>query len=152
MAVFTFSIQSQAETAQSLSLGDLTITGNVGRISSKGDSRYLMMVFLAITDLLDGVRELILNDSIQGYEFIGIDGSFRIHFQKKSPTLIVIKAFGRVISQETPTQLVQELWKSIQDFVSGYRGRFENTDTGVEDLDASIQNFSQAFANLLRDT
>lgn len=61
-------------------MGDLEFIIDNKTISSRGESRYLNMIYISIFDMIDGLLKL--NTGSRNYEFVGADSSFIIKFEK----------------------------------------------------------------------
>jgi hypothetical protein len=151
MAIFEFSVRPNEQVVHSLSLGDLTITGNVGSATSKDNPRYQMMVFLAAAQLLSDLRIFLQTNDMQTYKFFGIDGTFTAQFSKDSDIFITISVFNKLIGDENIEIFVQELWHSVSEFMIHYRPGFQDDDVGVNSMDYAMNVFYETFAHLLED-
>jgi hypothetical protein len=134
MATFEFTFLDDTPEIAPYALGDLTITGTEGSATSKDDPRYLMMVVISLLFLVDQVSSFLVTPSQRKLEFIGTDGSFKIHFSKSRDDMIVIRVFDQVVSREDRTEFVQELWRSVQTFVEHYWHRLQTGHSEVSDL------------------
>ena len=89
MLSFKFEIDSYDDEVSGYDMGHLTL--NVGEqvlVSSKSEgSKHLMMLFLSLPDLLDGVRRL-LNGLTPSYEFVGVDSSFVLNISRVTNKLV----------------------------------------------------------------
>lgn len=86
------------------SLGHLTVTGDDGSVTSAGRTPdQSMMLPLAVTDLLDGLRALIAGPEDRRYEFVGADSSFRLAFIRSGGHIRVVGDGGIVASVPVPT-------------------------------------------------
>lgn len=160
MAQFEFSLSPNVTEVSILSMGDLTIIGMDGTATTKGNSRYSMMVFLSIAFFLDTLQSFFLSESLRSSRqctFDGIDGSFEAHIlrenQRAYKHMVAIKVFGEIISRESKEQFIRELWQSVEPFVCHHRANFDeaNNPGAISDLDASMSEFAEAFADILND-
>jgi hypothetical protein len=160
MARFEFYIRPSETEVNVFSLGDLTIVGTEGKVTTKDNPRYSMMVFLSIAFFLDALQSFFLTESLRSSRqcnFDGIDGSFEAHILRENKReykhMIAIKVFGEIISREPKDQFIRELWQSVEPFVSHHRANFDDTDNPdvISDLDASMREFAEAFADILND-
>ncbi len=158
MAIFEFSLRPGDTEVHSLSMGDLTIIGTEGTVTTKDHPRYSMMVFLSISFFMDTLCSFFFKESLRssrGCEFDGVDGSFTAYILRENKRdlkhMIAIKVFGNIISREPVTQFIREFWQSVEPFVNSHRPNFKDTDTGVSDLDESMTAFAEAFADILND-
>jgi hypothetical protein len=98
------------------SLGDIEISANGKTLSSKGDSKNLMMVFISMFELSDGIVRLIHKKSEKSYEFVGTDSSFRLLFDYQGDSLSITHPPQQDILKITETEIVsalRECWKEI---------------------------------------
>lgn len=160
MARFEFSLRPGATEVNVLSQGDLTIVGTEGTVTTKDNPRYSMMVFLSIAFFLDTLQSFFLRESMRSSRqctFDGVDGSFEAHILRENKReykhMIAIKVFGNIISREPKDQFIRELWQSVEPFVSLHRADFKDTDSQaiISDLDVSMREFAEAFADVLKD-
>src|SRR5689334_2547739 len=111
MAWFEFYIDPSEAKVNALSQGDLTIVGTEGIVTTHGNGRYSMMVFLSISIFLSDVRAVFFSERLRdlpAFKFMGIDGSFEAHIIRATPDEIEIKVFGKIISIESNEQFIRE--------------------------------------------
>jgi hypothetical protein len=161
MAIFEFSTKPDDTEVSIFSQGDLTIIGTEGTVTTKDNPRYSMMIFVSIWDFMGHLQNFFLNENMRssrGCEFDGVDGAFTAYILRENKRelrhMIAIKVFGKIISREPATQFIREFWQSVQPFVTYYRSQFKETDNPgiVRDLDDSMKEFAEAFADMLKDT
>lgn len=132
------------------SLGDITIKGKYGLLSSNRDigSNQSMMIFLSISLLLDGILSLIVENKKQ-YKFEGIDCSFSFLIENKKETLLIKDFKQNIIAQSTPIEFIKSIWKTVNKFVTKYRAYLEESDGVTIDLDISMNDFKTQFSEYL---
>ena len=101
----------------SYSLGNITLTFEKKKISSKDSKMQSMMIFIAVVDLLDGFRMFINNENATQYHFVGCDSSFQFFFTKKLSNYLIIKDLKKEIVEEVEKKVfVDSLWKASNSF------------------------------------
>ncbi|MFO0788332.1 MAG: hypothetical protein U0805_02675 [Pirellulales bacterium] len=141
---FKFSVQWPPEFPRPLSgfeLGDLTITGSNGTVTSGSDPRMSMMVFLSCTLLLDGVRAFFTNRTARTYRFGAIDSSFGILFARNKEQRIVISVDEQCIAVVSPKMLQQALLLAADDLLTTAFCYLPEDDTARRDLKAATALF-----------
>jgi len=124
------------------SLGDMVVTGPQATVSSAGRTpNQAMMIFLSIVDLLDSIRNLLLDTGRSHYDFIGADSSFRISFTKTAENKVSVVAYGVNVGETNHADLVQSLWQATKTFLASYGKYAENHP----DLVSAVEDFKAAF-------
>jgi len=80
MLIFNIEIEQTEleEGIDSYTEGHITIKGRYGIISSKDmRSNQSMMIFISLSELLDGIRIFLINQNQRIYHFVGIGCSFK---------------------------------------------------------------------------
>jgi hypothetical protein len=100
MAVFDFSRRGHSP-PNGFDLGDMRIEGGGGVATSVGHTPDQgMMIYVAMTELLDGLRRL-LTTPRREFEFIGTDSSFRLLFRRVKIDRVDVTYRGIAIEQES---------------------------------------------------
>ena len=124
-------------------LGDMTLIGELGNCSSKSHiPNQSMMIFISITELLDGIRRFFLNN-LKKYEFIATDSSFTVWFIKNKNNIVTISCKKKVISRLAPKKLAISIWKNVGNFIAKTAVFLPDDDSVVADLYASISDFDE---------
>lgn len=123
-------------------MGDITITGDLGIVTTCGDAP--CMIFIAASDLLFGVRQLLFGRSGTRYSFVATDSSFSVSFElcPKGDIRVSSNRFGE-IHKATREELVRVIGHDIREFAAGYP--IPDAEGGIEDLKASLSNWEIAF-------
>ena len=133
------------------SLGNITINGKYGSLTSKKDKTPFQdtMIFIDIPGLLDSVVNLVIR-SQRMYEYIASDSSFVfwITNRKNRGIFVITDSQKKIVSKSTKTELVQSIWQGVNNFVSIYRPYLKD-DSVTIDLDDSINKFKLEFAQIL---
>jgi len=66
--------------ATDFDLGDIEFKFGDETVSSRGSSRLSNMVYISVSDLIDGL--LRINNGLKKYEFVGADSSFIVNFER----------------------------------------------------------------------
>lgn len=160
MAIFEFSLKQPDSELSIFAQGDVTIIGTEGTASSKDNPRHSMMIFLSIMEFMGHLQNFFLNENMRssrGCEFYGIDSSFTAYIlrenKRKLRHMVTIKVFGNIISCEPATQFIREFWQSVESFVTHNRAKFNPNDNPdiINDLDTTMTEFAEAFADMLKD-
>ena len=130
------------------SLGDISIKGDYGYLSSSRDtgSNQSIMIFISLSNLLDGITSL--NNSKQ-YIFKGIDSSFDFCIFRNKKGIIVTDKKRRKIAEASKKEFIQTVWESVNKFVSKYRTSLEDGEAVTIDLDNSIKEFKKQFSDII---
>ena len=106
-----FTVPELKQEINGLSLGHITIEGKYGIHSSVNKTPdQSMMIFIAIFELLDGVRYLVNNPTRKKYKFIGADCSFSFIVKKKKNKILIIKNNKEIISKTDINQFIKVLF------------------------------------------
>jgi hypothetical protein len=81
MVLFNIYRNDNCELATDFDMGDLEFVFCDQIVSSRGNSRLLNMIYISISDLINGL--LRLKDGGKHYLFVGVDSSFTIRFERK---------------------------------------------------------------------
>jgi hypothetical protein len=132
------------------SLGDMTITGRYGSITSRGKTPdQSMMIFLSITLLLDGVHALLGDDHdsrrSSELDFGAIDSSFRFMLRKKPGAFLEITSRGELIDLIPVREFIDVLWVAVEEFNMRYGKYLKDDDPAFDDWYNSIRNYTRAF-------
>lgn len=133
------------------SLGDISIKGDYGYLSSSRDtgSNQSVMIFISLSNLLDGITSL--NNSKQ-YIFKGIDSSFDFYIFKNRKSIIVTDNKRRKIAEAGQKEFIQTVWESFNKFVTKYRASLEDGEAVTIDLSNSIKEFKAQFLNIIESS
>ena len=82
MSICNIKIEFYEDEIDGFSLADLTIKIDETVFSTKENVKYKLMIFIVLTDLLDGLTKLIKNEKKE-YMLLGISSSFYLKFLKK---------------------------------------------------------------------
>ena len=134
-----FSVNQIDESLSEFELGDIEIEIDGQIISSKNKKpNQSMMVFIAISDLLDGLRGMIVNGKKE-FVFVGADSSFILLFkQGKNVTHIVHNSKKYDISL---TEFASSLRISVNSFLEEKEQLLDKKSAVMQDLYNSLNNF-----------
>lgn len=131
---FVFSRRS-AEPPSGFDLGDLTITGADGSVTSAGrrpDQSF--MIYVGIVDLVDGLTGL-TSGSRKTFDFVGPDSSFTVHFRREGDR-IATEAYGSLLAGEPAADTLAALRAAVEDFLA--TDPLDRSEPGAEDLTAAL--------------
>lgn len=80
MVLFNIYRDDSDELATDFDMGDLEFVFGDYTVSSRGNSRLSNMIYVSISDLIDGL--LRLKEGGKRYEFVGADSSFILQFER----------------------------------------------------------------------
>ena len=125
-------------------LGDVRVEGEGGVATSAGHvPDQGMMIYVALTDLLDGLQGL-LAKSRREFEFIGTDSSFRLVFRHGKGDRLNVKYRGGTIEEAPATEIASAALASAGEFLSNHP--LPESDPVAGDISAAISEL-RAFLN-----
>lgn len=132
MIKFEFSIDKE-------NIGHISLKENNQIISSSISTFQSMMIYIAISDLLDGIIELI-KQKCNKFNFIGADSSFGFDIKRnKNNTLTIItQEDKKIITSES--EIVNAIWNAILDFLPTINS-LDHDDVEFKDLSYMIRKF-----------
>ena len=134
-----FSTNQIDENLSEFELGDIEIEIDGQIISSKNKKPdQSMMIFIAICDLLDGIKAM-LKSRKKEFVFVGADSSFTLFFkQNKNNVYIIYNSKKYIVSL---IEFALSLRDSVNSFLEENK-RFLNKESGViQDLYESLKGF-----------
>jgi hypothetical protein len=128
------------------SLGDITLKGRFGSISSKDqEPSQSMMIFPSIVLLLDNIRAFLLDESAHKYRFVGIDTSFQFTVEKKPGAFVELSSRHTNLDLLPTTELVLNIWEGVVNFLDQSGSCITEDDPVYDDLNASVKSFKSTF-------
>jgi len=120
-------------------MGNFSIESEGGKISSQGNSRNLMMIYIAISDLIFGV--LGLQGARGAYNFVGADSSFCLNFRSKGDCLEIShdKAEKMICDK---AEFLNALRSGVDDFLASGND-LKISDSVHSDLHAAVERLKQ---------
>jgi hypothetical protein len=131
------------------SLGHVSLSGELGMCSSKGhEPPQAMMIFVAICDLLDGVRGLVdSKGKVKTFNFVGADSSFSLSFRGLGNGNILVSCPGKgKISEAGREQLCASLFRGVMEFIRSNPG-LPDADPVKSDLQSALEDFSRLLSS-----
>ncbi|MGH1441182.1 MAG: hypothetical protein ACRBBR_13775 [Cellvibrionaceae bacterium] len=126
----------------SYSMGYMVFEGDKKTINSKElEPPQQMMVFFSIVEILDGLRKFCLSDKVKKYEFIGVDSSFAICFEKIEKNTVKVSHQKVEISNMSMTDLIKSILNNIKYFSDNVCSKIDRDELIYEDLIGSIKEF-----------
>jgi hypothetical protein len=105
----------EEEDIHEYSLGHMDISAEENLLSSSGKSQRLMMVFVSIVDLSDGIIHLLSDKSCKDYEFIGTGSSFNLRISRNGNKVSIKNNEQQITIATDSEELVKALWQCWQD-------------------------------------
>ena len=147
MFAFEFARLPDGDTS-SFDLGNITVRGTGLAISSAGKTpSQSMMIYLAITDLIEGTCQLCAG-SRRVFEFIGADSSFRLLFTMNKNRSIVISGKDGVCSVVERGELLRSIQDALTCFLSDNANRLPKGAPALGDFEAARIRLNQAISSL----
>lgn len=150
--MFEFNIELDPHSLQlgidGYSLGDITIKGDYGYLSSNADtgSNQSVMIFISLSDLLYGIASL---NNAKQYMFKGTDSSFDFHILNNKKAITITDNKRKKIAETSKTNFVITVWKSVNKFITKYRPYLEKDEAVTIDLNGAIKEFRTQFSDIL---
>ncbi|OUC15456.1 MAG: hypothetical protein B0A82_06925 [Alkalinema sp. CACIAM 70d] len=138
-----FTIPANCE-VDSYTLGNLMLSSSQGTIFT--DIQDAFMIFFSLTDLLDGLRKLITDSTVDEYEFVGVDSGFQVYFVKKHGLISIENCDRESIGLFEPRYLVVTVWNGVCRFLDRDGSKLEATELASHDLVNAIADFEQQFS------
>ena len=140
MTTFTFEISESWEEIDGYSFGNITIENNpIVFCSKQGGAKHEMMIFYSLVELMDGLRK-IMTKSSKRYEFVGVDSSFCILFERYS-NLIEISHKGVSIERMSDSDLFSTILLELQKFLDSNIEKLSVDDIIYDDLARSFDDY-----------
>ncbi|MGB3757945.1 MAG: hypothetical protein WBA07_16455 [Rivularia sp. (in: cyanobacteria)] len=149
MPIFTIEIEKieLEEGIDSYTRGHITIQGEHGIISSqKMINNQSMIIFISISDLLDGIRIFLINQSQRIYHFVGVGCSFQFLLVKETSNKFRLTNLkSEIIDEMTRLQLIESVWQEVKAFMFKYGDSIDEDEIIKNDLTDSIKEFEKQF-------
>lgn len=129
-----------------LTRGQMIFRGKHGVCTSiEGSPDRSMMIFPAITELLDGLRGLLQDQCRKCYTFVGTDSSFQVAFVRMGKGRYAVEAKRR-IAEVSEDELVRAVWTGVHRFLDKYFGHLGMNDLVYDDLSCAVDEFESTLA------
>ncbi|MCP2262648.1 hypothetical protein LX15_006390 [Streptoalloteichus tenebrarius] len=126
-------------------LGDIEVIGGLGRLSSKGHvPDQGMMVFVAVSDLLDGLRGLLRRGG-GSFAFVGADSSFSLSFALRKNRVVTTAGRKKIDESET-VEFIGAIRGAVENFMSRELSGLPADDPMRGDLVAAFEEFGRLSA------
>jgi len=120
-------------------MGNISIEFGGKEISSQGNSRNSMMIYIAISDLIFGV--LGLQGARGAYNFVGADSSFSLNFRSKGDELEISHNKGAKIICDK-VDFLNALCSGVDEFLAS-GNELKMSDSAYSDLHAAVEKLKQ---------
>ena len=141
MIEFKFDVLSDDKNISTFELGDIDIVCDDRLISSRGRlPSQSMMIFIALSDLLDCVCRLVNEDTMKKAIFVGTDSSFKLLFEKNEVYIHI--EHKDVLIRAPQHDLLKALYSGANKLYILYSERLENFNNYI-DLKNSLANYKR---------
>jgi hypothetical protein len=141
MYKITFSLAMIDAELSEFELGDIDIQIDGHVITSKNKTpSQSMMIFIAISDMLDGVRAMI-EQKRKEYLFVGADSSFKILFTQNKTGVSIVNE-GNEYKISLP-EFARELQRESNKFFNAVTSQIDTTKGAMSDLSDSLNKFNK---------
>lgn len=115
-----FQLDGLDESVHEFDLGHISVETDGGVISSRNQQPdQSMMVFIAATDLLDGIVEL-LTGKRREFEFVGCDSSFILNFSRNKNTKIDINYKKKKLCSVSDSEVFEAAYRASRELLEKY--------------------------------
>ncbi len=149
MIKFKFELCPEEPPLSGFEMGNLMVDMNGTVIDSKtGEGRYLMMLFVSIVELLNGLNRF-LGSKKKMFKFVGVDSSFIMTFEKMPKGIICIHFEKDTTIKISRAELIKELAISSYDFWESHKDLLNKDAPILEDIDSAVNMFMQLQTTLV---
>lgn len=146
MYKITFSLSPIDAELSEFELGNIDIQIDSSVITSKNKTpSQSMMIFIAIADLLDGIRTMI-EQKRKEFLFVGADSSFKILFRQNKAGVSIVNE-GNEYQISLP-EFAKELQRESSHFFNEYASQIGLTKSAISDLSDSLNEFKKFIQQL----
>ena len=105
-----------------------------------------MMIFISLSELLDGIRIFLTNQNQRIYHFVGVGCSFQFIIVKlTSNQFRLINLKSEIVDEMTRLELIKSVWDEVRKIVLNYDDLLNESEFIKSDLTASIEEFREQF-------
>jgi len=146
MLVFKIEIAEFEEEIDSYTRGHITLQGRHKTISSKlSNKNQSMMIFISLSELLDGICAVLSIPERKTYDFVGVGCSFEFFVVKKDASILILTtAKNELIDEITHRTFIEIIWQEVKIFMLNYGDLLESGSV-KNDLTNSIEDFKKCF-------
>lgn len=129
--------------SQGFALGDMEVRGTAGVTSSRGRTPdQSMMIFVAVSDLLDGLHSLGTGRT-RHFHFVGSDSSFQLDFDLGEDGRITTRDDGGADIDRSPAhEVYAAAYAAAASFLAAHRAQLPDQDPARTDLETSLTRFA----------
>ncbi|MEV8319061.1 hypothetical protein AB0Q95_33385 [Streptomyces sp. NPDC059900] len=133
-------LRELAPPSPGFALGDMEVEGNTGVVTSRGHRPdQSMMIFVAASDLLDGLRDLVERER-RYFRFVGCDSSFRLDFARSGDGLITTAdGGGRPVDASPAAHVLGAAFTAADCLLWWHREKLPGEDAALRDLEGSVR-------------
>ena len=144
-----FSLNNPSLQLTGFELGHIDMVFENGKVSSRNRSPdQSMMIFITIVDLLDGLKELMLNKKNKEFTLIGADSSFMIQFNRLKNHQIGVYADNKTTCEINEADLAFSIYNACISFCEKYQNQLSNENCVEEDIKSALGDFKERILNL----
>jgi hypothetical protein len=146
MLVFKIEIAEFEEEIDSYTRGHITLQGRHKTISSKlSNKNQSMMIFISLSELLDGICAVLSIPERKTYDFVGVGCSFEFFVVKKDASILILTtAKNELIDEITHRTFIEIIWQEVKIFMLNYGDLLESGSV-KSDLTNSLEDFKKQF-------
>lgn len=141
MLEIKFEFEDSDDELTGLNMGHMTFSGDKGSANSKMKKpSQAMMVLISISELLDGLKIFLLSNSHK-YEFVGIDSSFIVNFEKNKDGQVNVIIGKTEITKSKKSEIANSVLRDVNNFLSTTLPHLPKDDMAYDDLITSTEEF-----------
>lgn len=141
MVEFRFSVQEDKEhPPEGYEVGHMGVIGTHGSVSSQDAPGQSMLIYISLSDLLDGLGSIIKRGRGSA-KFEATGGSFRLKFSLKKNGPLVTTAGKTVIDESPPMAVAAAAWSAAQEFTGRHLGELPPDGDVRNVLEESLAKF-----------
>jgi hypothetical protein len=136
-----FEFEDSDDELTGLNMGHMTFSGDQGSANSKMKKpSQAMIVLISISELLDGLQRFFFSNDHK-YEFVGMDSSFIVNFEKNKDDLVTVTIGETMITKSKKSEIANSVLRDVNNFLSTVLSRLPKDDIAYDDLITSVEGF-----------
>jgi hypothetical protein len=137
-----FSISVDSDIISGFDLGNIHLSYNDISLSSSGKiPDQSCMVFITIVDMLNGVKNLIINEKLREFKLVCADSSFDVLFVKTKTSKYQVIVERKVLCILEKDVIVKEIFNSCSNVYNQYKPKMLEDDPIIEDIESALVSF-----------
>lgn len=139
---FSIRADSDSDTISGFDLGNIHLSYNDISLSSSGKvPDQSCMLFITIVDMLNGIKNLVINEKSREFKLVCADSSFNVLFVKTKTSKYQIIVDQKVLCILERDELVKGIFNSCSKVYIQYRPRMLDNDPIIEDIELALARF-----------